>query len=489
MLAILLLPLLPSILALPTAPLRTRSSSSNTSTSTSPIEYLTSSWPSTPFTHLSTFSPWHPSPGAHGIPSSDLPEECSLDMVQVYMRHGEREATGKKQKGIAAAAEKIAGDWDWATDDENLKYLSTWTWTEPTAYLLPLGSATAFAAGVAFQNRYKSLLPDYAYFNWTGVDNIPVRSTPVLRRTVQDEERVHHTAQSFTSGFLGPNYLSRSTWQITPDSDSSFNSTLSPHNCPALDTVSYSSSDTFNDYFLPKVLERLNPLLPEGLNLTEKEVQGLMNACPFDSFRLQRPSPICGLFTEEEWKGYEWAIELTQNDKAGYGGPLGTIKGAGWVTEMIARLNNTYPTQVASINSTLSSSPSTFPLESPIYLDFGHDTTLESIITAMGLLRPEEAYSGNITLEEIDEGRRWKSSVMAPMGARLVVERMSCSGSSAGGTYVKMILNDATLPLKDLDACATSWGADQGLCGLEAFIESQAYALAGAGFSNCSNSE
>ncbi|ODO05385.1 hypothetical protein L198_02078 [Cryptococcus wingfieldii CBS 7118] len=124
-------------------------------------------------------------------------------MVQVYMRHGEREATGKKQKGIAAAAEKVAGHWDCATDDENLKYLSTWKWTEPTAYLLPLGSATAFAAGVAFQ-------------------------------------KVHHTAQSFTSGFLGPNYLSRSTWQITPNSDSSFNSTLSPHNCPALDTVSYS---------------------------------------------------------------------------------------------------------------------------------------------------------------------------------------------------------------------------------------------------------
>ncbi|WVQ73041.1 hypothetical protein IAR50_002604 [Cryptococcus sp. DSM 104548] len=65
---------------------------------------------------------------------------------------------------------------------------------------------------------------------------------------------------------------------------------------------------------------------------------------------------------------------------------------------------------------------------------------------------------------------------------------MSCTSTSAGdGSYVRMILNDATLPLKDLDPCTSSWGADQGLCGLEAFIESQAYALAGAGFSNCSN--
>ncbi|WVQ73040.1 hypothetical protein IAR50_002603 [Cryptococcus sp. DSM 104548] len=401
MLPIILLPLLPSILALPSPSISSlRPRSVNTTTSTIPIEYLTSSWPSTPFTHLGTFSPWHPSPNAYGIPTQD-PQECKLDMVQMFMRHGEREATGSKQMAIQAMAEKVAGNWTWNTDDDNLNYLSTWTWTEPTDYLTPLGSATAFAAGVAFQNKYKGLLPDYAYYNWTGADPIPIRAT--------DEERVQVTAQSFASGFLGPSYTSRSTWQITPDSDASFNSTLSPQNCPAADTASYTSSDTFNAYFLPLVAARLNLTLPEGLNLTESEVEGLMNACAFDSFRLERPSPICGLFTEKEWQGYEWAIDMTQNDKAGYGGPLGTFKGAGWVTEMIARLNNTYPIQVASINSTLSSSPSTFPLEAPIYLDFGHDTTLESIITAMGLLKPAEEYSGNTTLEAIDDGRRRKA--------------------------------------------------------------------------------
>lgn len=83
----------------------------------------------------------------------------------------------------------------------------------------------------------------------------------------------------------------------------------------------------------------------------------MMNACPFDSFRLQKPSPICSIFTEEEWKGYNYAYDLTQfgqpfptlslphqlansdtlADNAGYGGPIGTAWGVGWVAEMIAR--------------------------------------------------------------------------------------------------------------------------------------------------------
>ncbi len=37
-----------------------------------------------------------------------------------------------------------------------------------------------------------------------------------------------------------------------------------------------------------------------------------MNACAFDSFRLQRPSPICAIFTEDECKGYNYAYDLTQ---------------------------------------------------------------------------------------------------------------------------------------------------------------------------------
>jgi hypothetical protein len=38
----------------------------------------------------------------------------------------------------------------------------------------------------------------------------------------------------------------------------------------------------------------------------------MMNACPFDSFLRQSPSPICFIFTEDEWKGWNYQYDLTQ---------------------------------------------------------------------------------------------------------------------------------------------------------------------------------
>ncbi len=49
-------------------------------------------------------------------------------------------------------------------------------------------------------------------------------------------------------------------------------------------------------------------------------------------------------------------------------------------------------------------------------LDFGTTTALESIITAMGLLKAE--YNGNVTLDQIDENRAWQSALISPMGGR-----------------------------------------------------------------------
>lgn len=79
-------------------------------------------------------------------------------------------------------------------------------------------------------------------------------------------------------------------------------------------------------------------------------------------------------------------------------------------------MNGTTPIPVGSINTTLSSSKSTFPLNSTVYLDFTHDSSLESAITAMGLLKAD--YNGNVTIDQIDEGRNWQSGLIAPMGGK-----------------------------------------------------------------------
>jgi hypothetical protein len=60
----------------------------------------------------------------------------------------------------------------------------------------------------------------------------------------------------------------------------------------------------------------ISPLLTDPgssqFNLNVSDVAAMMNACPFDSFRLQRPSPWCSIFTDEEWLGYNYAYDLNQ---------------------------------------------------------------------------------------------------------------------------------------------------------------------------------
>jgi hypothetical protein len=119
-----------------------------------------------------------------------------------------------------------------------------------------------------------------------------------------------------------------------------------------------------------------------------------------------------------------------------------------------------------------------------IYLDFGHDTSLESVITAMQLLPAR--YDGHVSVKDIDPNRAWQSALIAPMGGRLHVERLKCGGS---GAYVRMVLNNAVVPLKPLLECASDAYAWAGLCKLDAFLASQTYALNGADFGNCAKSE
>lgn len=61
----------------------------------------------------------------------------------------------------------------------------------------------------------------------------------------------------------------------------------------------------------------------------------------------------------------------------GPGNPTAAPQGAGWMVELLARLTRTPITSNDfGLNFTLSSSPVTFPLDQPMYLDFSHDVVI-----------------------------------------------------------------------------------------------------------------
>lgn len=109
-------------------------------------------------------------------------------------------------------------------------------------------------------------------------------------------------------------------------------------------------------------------------------------------------------------------------------------------TDPESRLNHSAVIPVGSVNTTLDASSTTFPLNASVYLDFTHDTSLESSITAMGLLKAD--YNGNVTVGEIDPNRSWQSALIAPMGGGRKTHHcvLTCRTADCGATQLRILL-------------------------------------------------
>lgn len=159
-----------------------------------------------------------------------------------------------------------------------------------------------------------------------------------------------------------------------------------------------------------------------------------------------------------------------------YGNPLGRVQGVGYVNELLARLNGRPVEDRTQTNSTLDSSPITFPLNRTVYADFSHDNEMVAIYGALGLfpqMRPPNP-------TKADPKWTWVVSRLVPFSGRMVTEKMQCFEAGIPGDFIRILINDAIQPL-------AFCGAGDGLCGLEAFVESQIYARRnGAGdFEKC----
>jgi hypothetical protein len=58
--------------------------------------------------------------------------------------------------------------------------------------------------------------------------------------------------------------------------------------------------------YLKDAAKRLQPYA-KGLNLTTELVYAMQNLCPFETVSLGS-SDFCGLFTEDEWRSFEYSL-------------------------------------------------------------------------------------------------------------------------------------------------------------------------------------
>ncbi|KAH8078392.1 acid phosphatase [Cristinia sonorae] len=372
------------------------------------------------------------------------PSGCAITQVNILHRHGARYPN--EGDGYDDSVDRLIGAKKFK--DNRLEFLKSYSYDLGKEDLTPFGATQSFESGVEAYQQYFYLFDS---------NNIPFIRASGIGRVVD-------SARNWSIGFT-----TASSQQYHPEINvvipEDQNNTLK-EDCPRAGDGKEQKDEWLN-VFAPPIADRLNKAAP-GAGITNSDVFHLMAMCPFETIAKQRPSEFCRLFTDEEFLEFEYHGDVEKYYKTGYGEALGPIQGVGYLNELLARLTNRPVSDHTKHNSTYP-----FPLSRPFYIDFTHENLMVAVYSAMGLF--------NITRHPLDpkkmhKDRTWVASKMVPFSSRMVVEKMSCMrgkmSKEMGEEYVRVFVNNALQPL---EFCGAKKGGD-GLCTLEAFVESQGYA-------------
>lgn len=98
---------------------------------------------------------------------------------------------------------------------------------------------------------------------------------------------------------------------------SNFNNTLAPwSNCPNANNdifnYGFNASDTWQGIYLKDTVKRLQKYI-SGVELTIADAAAMQQLCAYETVSLGY-SEFCDLFTEEEWKGFEYWIGTSDSN-------------------------------------------------------------------------------------------------------------------------------------------------------------------------------
>ncbi|QSS64499.1 phytase [Histoplasma capsulatum] len=419
--------------------------------------------PNSPFFSLGTIS--HISP--------QIPIGCNVTFVQVLSRHGARYPTKHKTFLYTQLIERIQNSTETYTGD--FAFLEKFDHQLQSDNLTPFGSSQMIDSGAKFYRRYQHLAKD---------------STIFIRAS--GSQRVIHSAENFIDGFhhvkvLDPFAIDKTrkpSIDLIISEEPGFNNTLHHGTCSVFENSQTGrlAQSEFAEVFVPPILNRVKSHLI-GANLDIPDIPHLMDICPFQTVALTEDastiSPICSLFTAEEWTQYDYHGTLGKYYHYSSGNPLGASQGVGFVNELISRLNNKPVIDSTTVNHTLDSDPQAFPLGLSLYADFSHDTTMMSIFTALGLFNGTELLS-NTTVQSPAENQGLSAAWTVPFGSRAYIEKMECDSTPvAREPLVRVLVNDRVMPLHGCKVDAL------GRCRLDDFVEALSYARRGGDWKKC----
>ncbi|KDQ12409.1 hypothetical protein BOTBODRAFT_176358 [Botryobasidium botryosum FD-172 SS1] len=339
--------------------------------------------------------------------------------------------------------------------------------------------------GLHFLHRHGARYP-----TMDGKRPVPVQtfnnSLPVFR--TESEDRMLHSALNFAAGFFGIPYEDQYLQSITIEA-SGFNNTLAPYstcvstpadiglhldslrlrcnnaNDPAKGSRGDAYTTQWTNIYLADALDRLKSQI-EGIPLSTADVYAFQQLCAYETVAIGY-SKFCSLFTEDEWRGFQYALDLGFWYNSAFGSPVARAQGVGYVQELIARLTQTPITiHNTTTNSTLNDNPAMFPLKNALYVDATHEVVVLNIITALNL--SNFAASGPLPADHILPNRSFNSAQLAPFGTNMQFQVLSCL--SKPRPQIRIIINDAVTPLTGISGCPED---PDGMCPVQTFVAAQ----------------
>ncbi|KAJ5742705.1 uncharacterized protein N7511_011106 [Penicillium nucicola] len=385
--------------------------------------------------HLGGNGPWIKNIH-HGVASSlETPEGCSIDQVHLVCtvadsivkklsRHGERyptQSVGNRHlkflRRVHDTGYPLNGslafiqNWTYLTDDPENDF-GELTRTGPFA-----GTLSSFTTGVRFRTRYEHLIPKYIQ----------------TRLWASDSGRVIETARHFASGFFGLDWETsdKAELQIIPETFERGADTLTPGDTcyNYLEDIIYGHDNgqemlaRFQKSYTPGIANRLIHEGNFGLKgLSSTEIYAMQEMCGFE-IMVRGSSPWCEVFTKQEWEHFEYARDLIHYYRAGPGNPYSGAMGWLWLNATTELLRDG-------------------PDAGSLFFSFVHDGDIAPLITTLGVLGSDKEH---LPTTHVVADRMWRISSILPMGARVTLERMSCSGNDE--PYVRVNINDGIMPL------------------------------------------
>ncbi|PKI85666.1 hypothetical protein MVES1_000012 [Malassezia vespertilionis] len=413
-----------------------------------------------PFHHMGPLSPYYSASfggvdnAKYLVTPSTSKGVCTLAQVHILHRHGSRyPTTGAPTELVRQFLKEKKGTLSF---DGPLAFLNTYTYRQGRELLVPLGRQQLHMSGVKAAIDYGMLAEE------------DLNKNKRLFVRTGSQQRIVDSALAWATGFWGNSWVDKTDFEVQIE-EPHFNTTMAPNFACNAAADAFRIQD-YADKYLGGAIERLQQHVKGG-TLTPMVLHGMQQLCAYDTVAFGN-SEFCSLFTEQEWLAYEYTWDRKFYDLYGPGSPVGPAMGLGWLNELISRMTRTpwnIETQ-SSENTTFNTDPLLFPLDRAIYADFTHDSVLTSVIAAM-------RFSDLGKLPSLDDKQRaFRSSLVVPFSARMVFEVFDCKGSldnkdAHDTSYVRMKLNDAIVPLKQLSQCEDR---PDGLCSMDKFLASHA---------------